>query len=207
MKAIRVLLVVCALCAITATLYGQYGLSTSNRQDGLAVSISTNRQKYSAGEPVDLTVTLYNNGNSAVNYQFTSAPIYDIWVTGADGKEVWRFSKGKTRSERSQLKIEPGDFKTYTEVWNQKGAGGDSVAPGWYEVYAKFAMDQDDKIVRTRIRIEEKASQVPMVLVVPVAAGTIDTSTDLGKTISIQGVLQQGPQGLYVETRDVKVHR
>lgn len=178
--------------------------------NGLAITLSTNMDRYEPAQPIDISVVLYNDSNSPMNYQFVNSPICDFWITSS-GKEIWRYSKTQSFSGTQVLQLEPRRSKICSTVWNQTDSSGNRVRPGWYDIYTKFsAADSGQEPLHLRIRIDESTysgSGSPVMLTVPINSGTIDTRRDVGKTISIEGTLRQGPQGLYVEVRDVKVGR
>jgi hypothetical protein len=198
-----VLLVVILLVAATAV-YAQYAAVAKS---GLSVSVRANRSRYEVGEPVDMSLLLINSSGGNLNYQFANTPIYDCWVTSTDGKEVWRYSNGKSFTGRQTLSIEAGASKTYTVTWNQTDNQGKAAQPGWYEVFARFSGEMGIDPVRTRVRIGGGAAPTQLIIQVPVSSSSVNLPGDLGKTASVAGVLRQGPQGLYLDVKDFQVKR
>jgi hypothetical protein len=58
-----------------------------------------------------------------------------------------------------------------------------------------------------RVKIDEEQYSSPVVIIVPITGGSVNPNTDIGKPISVEGILRKGAQGLYIEVRDVNVRR
>ena len=208
MKSIKILIVIGILAAFALPIYCQYYGGVTSK--GLSMSFDSNHERYDVGEPIDLTVSLRNRTDKNLIYEFANSQICDFWIVSSDGREIWRYSASNPFRGRQVVKIEPGDRKTYQATWNQRDSRGNQVAAGWYEVYAKFmAADAALEPLHTRIQISNNnrnSNDGDMVLTVPVRAGIVNGS-DAGKSITIQGTIRQGPQGLYIDASDVRVHR
>jgi hypothetical protein len=202
------LLMVLLIMAITVPVFAQ---SVSHANNGLTASIRTNKSRYEPGEPMDLTFTLLNSGDRALRYDFANTPIYDIWITTSEGKEVWRLSKGKPFVGTQTLMLNQNAVKIYNNVWNQVDSQGKKVSSGWYEVFAQFNIKEKGiETVRTRIKIDNQTAtnqQPQIVIMVLVNSEYINLRTDIGRPVTLDGVLRQGPDGVYLDVSSVKVKR
>lgn len=89
----------------------------------------TDKDKYSVGEEVKMSVTVTNKGSTSIELVFTSAQRYDFIVL-KDDNEVWRWSTGKMFAMvLERLLLKPGEGQTYTERWKPN-----DVTPRKYEV-------------------------------------------------------------------------
>jgi hypothetical protein len=65
---------------------------------------------------------------------------YDIVVTDSEDKEVWRWSKDKAFGEvLEQVDLEPNEWLTFDEIWDQRDNAGQPVPAGNYRVTATSA--------------------------------------------------------------------
>lgn len=208
-------LMIALLIVVAIPLYAQYYNHRSQQASGyatsgLAMTLMTSKDRYEASEPVDISALLHNDSGKSLNFQFYNTPACDFWITTQNGQEIWRYSRTRSFAGNQILNIDPNTTKSYTATWNQADSQGKAVAPGWYEVYAKFASaDRGTEPLHLRVKVDDKSSSTsgtPIVISVPVSAGAIQ-SGDVGKSISIEGTLRQSPQGLYVDVRDVRVRR
>lgn len=203
MRRYRKLLILCLLAAISAPIFAQ--LSKTN--NGLTMSFKIYRQRYKASEPIELQMALTNSYHDTLNYEFVNTPPCDFWVKASNGREIWRYSKSRPFYGKTSLKLKPRESKTYRVTWNQVDDRGKAVEPGWYDVYGKFSRaDRYLEPFHSRIRIEEKPS-TPVVIIVPTKSNTIDPVKDVGKSVTVEGVLRRGTQGLYIDVRNIKVKR
>lgn len=100
----------------------------------ISVETQTNKNKYSLGEEVKISVTVTNKSLKPVELIFTSAQRYDFIVL-KDGEEVWRWSSSKVFAMVLEpLLLKSGEKRTYTETWKPK-----DVTPGEYEMIGMVA--------------------------------------------------------------------
>lgn len=170
------------------------------------MTLSTNRESYELGEPLDLMLNLQNNSEKQLIYQSVNSPIFDFWITASNGKEIWRYSKEKSYVGRQELRLAAGEEKDYQAVWNQMDNQGKTVQPGWYEVYARFAgASRTIEPLHTRIKIENRITPSQSVIIVPIKQGDVNPYTDIGKSITVKGILRQSPQGMYIEVKEINL--
>ena len=90
--------------------------------NAVVVETRTNKNKYSVGEEVELSVAVNNTGSSPVELIFTSAQHCDFIVL-KDDNEVWRWSSDKMFAMvLEQLSLKPGEKQTYREPWKPRDA-------------------------------------------------------------------------------------
>jgi len=98
-----------------------------------------------AGEPVPLTVRATNRGTTAATLYLRGRPIaFDVIVTDARGKIVWRRLEGATISMVLQVReLKPGESLTLEDTWPQHTNAGAAVEPGVYHLKAQLLTDTE----------------------------------------------------------------
>ncbi len=88
-----------------------------------------------AGEPVALVLRVRNASGAAQQIPLPSARSYDFAITGPDGSELWRHSRGRMYAQMlTELVFEPGEQKEFRATWDPAASPGARVAPGSYRV-------------------------------------------------------------------------
>ncbi len=101
--------------------------------------VRTDRARYAPGQTVHMTFIVTNTTKKTVNYDFPSGQHYDFSVHNTDGKEVWRWSKGRMFTESlTHLALPPGKSITFRGDWNGRDAQKKTVPPGRYTVSARL---------------------------------------------------------------------
>ena len=89
--------------------------------------------QFDAGEPITLVMTIRNRSDSPQSVMLPSSQSYDCSVSTAEGREVWRWSKGVMFAQViTELKLSPGESKSYSQIWDQKADDGAVAQPGEY---------------------------------------------------------------------------
>ncbi len=115
-----------------------------NSWDNLEVTLSV-PSSVRQGEPVPLLLTVRNVGNEPVHLEI-ALPEADFAVLTEEGEEVWRWSHGKAFPEVMQMiTLQPGEARTYREVWRQVDNDGRPVPAGNYSVVGIFASTLEDE--------------------------------------------------------------
>jgi len=101
---------------------------------GLILQLKTDRDEYAQGEPISLVLTVTNSGSHIISLSFPSSQIYDF-VVRRQGKEIWRWSGDRMfAAVLTELKLNPGESRTYPESWSQVDEEGKQVTAGSYEL-------------------------------------------------------------------------
>ena len=59
------------------------------------ISMTTDKIRYSVGEPIIMTLKIFNYTEEDIVFQFNSAQRYDFIIEDEEGNEVWRWSKDR----------------------------------------------------------------------------------------------------------------
>jgi len=90
---------------------------------------------YAEGKPVPLTITVAASEPITLYYRTTQR--YEIVISDAEGKEVWRWSKDKAFGEMlEQVSLQANETLGFDESWDQGDNDGQPVPTGNYTVIA-----------------------------------------------------------------------
>jgi hypothetical protein len=96
-----------------------------------------------AGAPVPLTIRATNHGTAPATLYLRGRPIaFDVIVTDARGKIVWRRLEGAITSMVLQVRqLAPDESLTLEDIWSQRTNAGALVGPGEYHLKAQLLTD------------------------------------------------------------------
>ena len=114
-----------------------------------------------AGSPRTLRLTLMNHGRVPVTLTFPTAQLYDLQLVmdlppgsmgpdhpGPNGPHapqvlIWNWAHGRAFPQViTELRLEPGESKTFEEAWNGLSNDGRIVGPGAYRVDGMIPVDR-----------------------------------------------------------------
>jgi hypothetical protein len=58
-------------------------------------NIGGNKLKYSVGEPIKMTLKIFNYTEEDIAFQFNTSQRYDFIIEDEEGNEIWRWSEGR----------------------------------------------------------------------------------------------------------------
>ncbi len=91
-------------------------------------------QAWENSESVKFIITLLNNTDSEKIFIFRTGQQYDIHVLNPEGKEVYRYSKGRFFTQAIEyVNFAPGEARKWEGTWDYK-CDGKRVEPGEYIV-------------------------------------------------------------------------
>lgn len=106
----------------------------------LALVITTDKAKYTAGEPVRFTLTLRNAG-AAAELHFRDGQRFDIRVADPRGP-AWRWAEGRIFTQALGTETIPaGGSITFDAAWDQRRADGQPADPGNYVALAEIVSE------------------------------------------------------------------
>lgn len=117
----------------------------------LRATLSTERGQYGPNQAVSIRMTLTNIGGNRIRVENVSE--YDITIRqGRGGRTVWRSRPPR----RETFRIEPGQTRSYRELWDQRGEDGRRVPPGVYTIEARISPQNP---VTTQIALSDRDDQ------------------------------------------------
>lgn len=68
---------------------------TSAKLEGFGISLRTDKHEYRPGDPIQIVLEVFNDGDQRVTFDFGGSQRYDFWIEEKGGKEIWRWSTGR----------------------------------------------------------------------------------------------------------------
>jgi hypothetical protein len=97
-------------------------------------------RSFAPGAPVGLVLEVRNAGDAPRRLEFASGRTHDFAVSDAQGRELWRWSRGRFFVQMlSEIELAPGESRRFAEAWDQRDAEGAAVPAGRYQVVASLA--------------------------------------------------------------------
>jgi intracellular proteinase inhibitor BsuPI len=98
--------------------------------------------KVRVGDTVEIVLRVRNDGPKPIDLELSGRPVgFDIVVTGADGREVWRRLEGTAVAAILMLlTLQPGEARDFTARWGQVDSTGRAVSPGRYVLQGVLPM-------------------------------------------------------------------
>ncbi|MBI5599389.1 MAG: hypothetical protein HY890_06590 [Deltaproteobacteria bacterium] len=126
--------------------------TASASENGTGLTLVTDKPVYSAGEPVKITLRVFNRAGKDVTLYFTSAQRYDFVIKDREGRDLWRWGEGRMFAAAAGTEtIGP---KRPAIIYSEKF--GDALKPGFYGV-AGLTTDRDKTFsAETKIEIKGK---------------------------------------------------
>ena len=113
-----------------------YGNTTSEETNmNCGISMSTDKMNYSVGEPIKMTLKIFNYTEEDIVFHFNSAQRYDFIIEDEEGNEVWRWSQQDMMFAMVLGEETLGPINTEvicTEEYNSK------LSPGYYKIVGVF---------------------------------------------------------------------
>ena len=92
---ILVIIVVVVLLSFGLWLGVNGNSALGERNMNYGISMTTDKIRYSVGEPIIMTLKIFNYTEEDIVFQFNSAQRYDFIIEDEEGNEVWRWSKDR----------------------------------------------------------------------------------------------------------------
>jgi len=111
--------------------FGIHGNSASEgRNMNYGISMSTDKMSYSVGEPIKMTLKVFNYTEEDIVFHFNTAQRYDFIIEDEEGSKIWRWSEGRMFAQMLGEEIlEPTNPEIiYTTEYKGK------LSPGYYKV-------------------------------------------------------------------------
>ena len=127
-KLIIVIVVVFLNLGLWLTSYGNTVSEERNMNYG--ISMTTDKMSYSVGEPITMTLNVFNYTEEEITFHFNTSQRYDFIIEDEEGNEIWRWSQdmmfamvlGEETLEQNNPEV------IYTAEYKNK------LSPGYYKV-------------------------------------------------------------------------
>jgi len=112
-----------------------YGDTTSEEKNmNYGISMSTDTISYSVGEPIIVTLKIFNYTEEDIVFYFNTSQRYDFIIEGEEGNEVWRWSKNRMFAMMLGKEILGSTNTEFIYTAEYK----DRLSPGYYKVTGFF---------------------------------------------------------------------
>ncbi|MCC3355560.1 BsuPI-related putative proteinase inhibitor [Bacillus sp. REN16] len=100
----------------------------------LVEKLQTNLSIETGENEATFTISLKNTNDNSVKVTIPGGQKYEIVVTDANGKEVYRYSIDKMFIQSiEEMELKPGEEKVWEEPWDYTSNDGTRLAPGEYK--------------------------------------------------------------------------
>ena len=130
------------LIVIVAVVFSSFGLwliaygntTSEERNMNYGISMSTDKMSYTIGEPIVMTLKIFNYTKEGIIFHFNTSQRYDFIIEDEEGNEVWRWSEGRMFAQMlGEENLGPNNPEvTYTTEYKDK------LSPGYYKVTGIF---------------------------------------------------------------------
>jgi len=123
-----------------------------NTPRGFGLTLTTDKAVYSPGEPISITLTVFNYTQDTITFTFASSQWYDF-VVKKEGKKIWRWSEEKAFAQvMGEERINTGEKLAYKETYRPKK----ELALGTYSVAGRLACREPPVQATMYIKVAEK---------------------------------------------------
>jgi len=112
-----------------------YGNATSEERNmNYGISMSTDKMSYSLGEPIKMTLKIFNYTEEDITLHFNTSQRYDFIIEDEEGSKIWRWSQDMMFAMvLGEETLEPNNPEA-TYIIEYKG----ELIPGYYKVTGIF---------------------------------------------------------------------
>jgi hypothetical protein len=102
------------------------------------VSMSTDKMSYSVGEPIIMTLKIFNYTKEDINFQFNTSQRYDFIIEDEEGNEIWRWSQNMMFAMALGEEILGSNNPIIIYATEYKG----KLSPGYYKITGIFVAQE-----------------------------------------------------------------
>ena len=92
---IMVIIAVTVLSALGLELGSSGNTTSEERNMNYGISMSTDKMSYSVGEPIMVTLKIFNYNEEDVVFHFNTSQRYDFIIEDEEGNKIWSWSKDR----------------------------------------------------------------------------------------------------------------
>ncbi len=131
------------------------GLVIEKNVKNLKIKLILPKEKFSADEPVAMTLRVTNTSGKTQELTFASSKTHDFIIKDDSGSVVWRWSTGRAFAQAFvERRLDSDEKMVSSASWNQMTDKNKPVGPGTYSVEAEFlAADHNEKVGPVEIEI------------------------------------------------------
>ena len=119
---------------------GVYGNTAPGENNSMSygLSIMTNKMSYTGGEPIIITLKIFNYTEEEITFHFNTGQRYDFIIEDEEGSKIWRWSEDKmfTMVLREEILGPNNPEVIYTAEYKGK------LSPGYYKITGIFVAQE-----------------------------------------------------------------
>jgi len=92
---ILVIIVTVVFLSLGIWLIASGNTTSEERSMSYGISMSTDKMSYSVGEPIMVTLKIFNYTEEDIVFHFNTSQRYDFIIEDEEGKEIWCWSEGR----------------------------------------------------------------------------------------------------------------
>ena len=135
MKMIKLVIIVVVVFLALGFWLAAYGNTTSEETNmNYGISMTTDKMNYSVGEPIMMTLKIFNYNEEDIVFNFNTSQRYDFIIEDEEGNEIWRWSQDRMFATVLDEEILGPDNPEVIYTAEYK----DRLGPGYYKVTGIF---------------------------------------------------------------------
>jgi len=96
MKIIILVIIIAVVFSLLGLWLTAYGNATSEERNvNYGISMMTDKMNYSVGEPIIITLKIFNYTEEEITFHFNTGQRYDFIIEDEEGSKIWRWSEDK----------------------------------------------------------------------------------------------------------------
>jgi len=131
MKMIILLIIVTVVFLSLGLWLTASGNATSDERNmNYGISMSTDKMSYSVGEPIKMTLRIFNYTEEDIAFHFNTGQRYDFIIEDEEGSKIWRWSEGRMFAQMLGEEILEPNNPEIIYATEYKG----KLNPGYYKI-------------------------------------------------------------------------
>lgn len=129
-----VIIVVVVFSALGLWLVAYGNITSEERNMNYGISMITDRISYSVGEPIKMTLKVFNYTEGDIVFHFNTSQRYDFIIEYEEGNKVWRWSEDRMFAMMLGEEVLGPTNPEVTYIAEYK----DKLSPGYYKITGIF---------------------------------------------------------------------
>ena len=135
MKMIILIIIVVVVFSVLGLWLVASGNTTSEERNmNYGISMSTNKMSYSVGEPIKMTLKIFNYTEEEITFHFNTGQRYDFIIEDEEGSEIWRWSQNMMFT----MALGEETLGSTNPEIIYKAEYKDKLSPGYYKITGIF---------------------------------------------------------------------
>ena len=135
MKMIILVIIVVVVFSVLGLWLTAYGNTVSEERNmNYGISMTTNKMSYTVGEPITMTLKIFNYTEEDVVFHFNTSKRYDFIIEDEEGNEIWRWAEYRMFAMMlGEETLGPTNIEIIYSVKYK-----DKLSPGYYKITGFF---------------------------------------------------------------------